>query len=305
MRGWREIFREGPRFWGGSLKISRQDPSFFKPPLSRNPNQSRRRLFMQGFATYFGEAPKFYLTLCSSDLYFPSMFSLEQKVQTFPKGSGVYLMKGIQGEVLYIGKANNLKNRVLSYFREQSKKERYQIGFLMRKVVDIDYVVTDNEKEALLLENTLIKKHSPRYNLILKDDKSFISLKINDSHSFPGLFITRQIAKDGSSYFGPYTSARALRETVDLLTRTFKLRTCSDREFANRSRPCLKFDIGRCSAPCVGKIDAKTYASHIESVRLFLKGKKQEFVEILKERMQRASDERLYEDAAGARDKIR
>src|SRR3990167_3435367 len=162
------------------------------------------------------------------------------------------MIKDAAGQILYVGKAKNLRNRVQAYFRKESKT-RFQIDFLMRKTADIEYLITDNEKEALLLENTLIKKNKPRYNVFLKDDKSYASLKINSQHAFPGVFVTRHIVKDGSLYFGPYASASALRQTVDLVTKHFRLRTCSDHEFANRSRPCLEYHIGRCTAPCVGK----------------------------------------------------
>ncbi|MDO8493922.1 MAG: GIY-YIG nuclease family protein, partial [Deltaproteobacteria bacterium] len=179
--------------------------------------------------------------------------------EKFPKKPGVYWMKDAEGRILYIGKAKNLKARVASYFHNEAK-QRYQISFLMRRTAAIDYLVTDNEKEALLLENTLIKKHQPRYNIFLRDDKSYAGLKLTAQHPFPGIYVTRQIAKDGAAYFGPYASAWALRQTVDFLTRHFRLRTCSDHEFANRSRPCLQYDIGRCCAPCVGKVSKEEYA---------------------------------------------
>ena len=142
------------------------------------------------------------------------MIPLIEQVRQFPKKPGVYLMKDKEGRTIYVGKAKNLRARVLSYFQKPTQKERYQIGFLMRKVCTLETIVTDNEKEALLLENTLIKEHQPRYNLFLKDDKSYVSLKLSEQHPFPGLFITHKILKDGSLYFGPYTSATALRETV-------------------------------------------------------------------------------------------
>lgn len=228
---------------------------------------------------------------------------LLKKVQSFPQRPGVYWMKDAEGGVLYVGKAKDLRSRIQSYFRKESKS-RYQIDFLMRRVADIEYLVTDNEKEALLLENNLIKKYRPRYNIHLKDDKSYASLKLNAQHPFPGLFVTRHIVKDGSLYFGPYASAGALRQTVDLLTKHFKLRTCSDHEFANRSRPCLEYHIGRCSAPCVEKVSKEAYAKQIKEAKLFLEGKKRELVQILKERMQKASSSQSYEEAARLRDLI-
>ena len=242
------------------------------------------------------------------------MITLPDKIRNFPKTFGVYLMKDRHGEVLYIGKAKDLRSRVSSYFKTPSppvgegqgegKKERYQIAFLMRRVADIDFVVTDSEKEALLLENTLIKKHKPRYNIFFKDDKSYVSLKLNIGHPFPGLYVTRDIKKDGSLYFGPYASAGALRQTVDLLTKHFQLRTCSDHEFANRSRPCLEYHIGRCTAPCVGKVAAKNYQSQVEETHLFLEGRRKELLQKLKMKMKMESDQMHYEEAAKIRDLI-
>ncbi|MDO8527335.1 MAG: excinuclease ABC subunit UvrC [Deltaproteobacteria bacterium] len=228
---------------------------------------------------------------------------LSDKISEFPKNCGVYWMKDAAGEVLYVGKAKKIRLRVQSYFKKESR-ERYQIDFLMRRTVDIEYLVTDSEKEALLLENTLIKKYKPRYNIFFKDDKSYASLKLNVTHSFPSLSITRDILKDGSLYFGPYASAGALRKTLDLMTRNFQLRTCSDHEFANRSRPCLEYHIGRCTAPCVGKTSADAYAGQVEEARLFLGGQKLELLKHLKEKMALASTEMRYEEAARIRDLV-
>lgn len=229
---------------------------------------------------------------------------LSEKIRCFPAKPGVYWMKDGRERVLYVGKAKNLRARVKAYFGRETK-ERYQIAFLMKRTVDIEFLVTDTEKEALLLENTLIKKHNPRYNVFLKDDKNYTSLKINVGHEFPGLFVTRTVTKDGSLYFGPFSSGLALRETVDLLTRHFQLRTCSDHEFANRSRPCLEYQIGRCSAPCVGKISPETYRGRIESARLFLQGSQKELIHKLKSEMKMASENLQYESAARFRDLIR
>lgn len=210
-------------------------------------------------------------------------------------------MKDAKGEVLYVGKAKNLRSRVKAYFR-QEPGQRYQTDFLMQRAAEIDYCATRNEQEALLLEEKLIKKHKPRYNLSLRDDKTYPSLKLNLRHPFPGLFVTRRLAKDGSLYFGPFVSATSLRQTVDWLTKHFKLRTCSDNEFANRSRPCLEYSIGRCSAPCVGKVSTETYAAQIGEARLFLEGRRKELTRIVKEKMKRASKIQNYEEAARLRD---
>lgn len=228
---------------------------------------------------------------------------LRKKITAFPGHSGVYWMKDRHGAVLYVGKAKDLRKRVRAYFGRE-EKTRYQVKFLMSRTVDIEYLVTDTEKEALLLENTLIKKHRPRYNIFFRDDKSYASLRLNIGHDFPGLFVTRRIVKDGSLYYGPYASAGALRRTVDLVTKHFRLRTCSDHEFANRSRPCLEYHIGRCSAPCVGMVSREAYDSQVREARLFFEGRKKELLKILKGRMEEASLARQYEEAAKNRDLI-
>ncbi|MBI4223530.1 MAG: excinuclease ABC subunit UvrC [Deltaproteobacteria bacterium] len=231
------------------------------------------------------------------------MKTLQEKIRAFPSRPGVYWMKDAKGGVLYVGKAKNLRDRLRSYFRKE-EKSRHQVDFLMRRTAAVDYRVCNTEPEALLLENNLIKKYQPRYNIHLKDDKSYASLKLNIRHPFPGLFVTRNIVKDGSVYFGPYVAAGPLRQTLDLLTKHFQLRTCSDHEFANRSRPCLEYAIGRCGAPCVGKISQEAYARQIAQARLFLEGREKELIHLLKERMRKASGQEAYEEAARLRNLI-
>src|SRR4030095_11984287 len=225
----------------------------------------------------------------------------EFKAAQFPSVPGVYVMKDAKGEILYVGKAKSLRSRVASYF-SALKDGRYQVEFLMRKVAEIEPIVTSTEKEALLLENTLIKKHRPRYNIFLKDDKSYLSLKLTVKHPFPRLLPTRRIEKDGSLYFGPYTSAFRARETADCVERHFHLRNCSEHDFANRVRPCLQFQIKRCDAPCVNYISQEAYGEIVEQVKLFLKGKSDELTQQIKEKMERASAELHFEEAARQRD---
>src|SRR3989338_2031915 len=220
---------------------------------------------------------------------------------SYPKAPGVYLMKNSQGVVLYVGKAKNLKHRIAQYFSREAE-QRYQIKFLMRRVSDIDVVVTDTEKEALLLENTLIKKHKPRYNIQLRDDKSYLSLKLSIQDKFPRLTITRSIKKDGSQYFGPYASATACRDVLDFIEHNFCLRTCSDRELQNRARPCLQYQIQRCDAPCVGLIDSDQYRDIVDDVKLFLSGKNKELQKILMQKMEALSTAEEFEKAAHYRD---
>ncbi len=227
----------------------------------------------------------------------------KDKVSRFPRSPGVYLMKNARGEVLYVGKASNLRSRVASYLSKEAAN-RFQIQFLMSKVADVEAVITHNAKEALLLENTLIKKHRPRYNIELKDDKSYVSLKLSIKDPFPRLYITRRIRKDGSLYFGPYARVGPVREMVDFIERHFKLRTCNDHDFANRVRPCLQYQIKRCDAPCVGTIEKEAYGKIVAQVRLFLEGKNRELREEIEAQMRRTSEAEAYEEAARYRDLI-
>lgn len=228
--------------------------------------------------------------------------SLVEKVKSFPRKPGAYLFKDAEGQVLYVGKAVRLRDRVRSYFSGQD--DRPQIKFLLKRTKDVDFIVTGTEREALLLENTLIKKHRPRYNISLRDDKSYVSIRIGMEHESPGISLTRRIKKDGASYFGPYDSSLAAREAVDQITRYFRIRTCSDREFANRVRPCLKYDIGRCTGPCVGTVPPEEYATQVDEAVMFLTGKSRELVGLLEAKMGKASGGERFEDAARLRDAI-
>lgn len=221
--------------------------------------------------------------------------------ENLPRGPGVYLMKSAKGEILYIGKASNLRSRVSSYFSKDSG-ERYQVRFLVSKIGAIETIITDNAKEALLLENTLIKKHRPRYNVNLKDDKSYVSIKLSIRDEFPRIYVTRKIRKDGSLYFGPYSSAWASREVADFIDTHFKLRTCGDHEFRNRVRPCLQYQIHRCDAPCVGYVGKEDYAKLVRQARLFLEGRAEELKKTVHDLMAKSAEAESYEDAARYRD---
>ncbi len=229
---------------------------------------------------------------------------LLNKIQNFPSDPGVYLMKGEGDRVIYVGKAINLRSRVRNYFQKE-KDSRYHIEFLMRRVRDIDVVVTVNEKEALLLENSLIKKYKPRYNINLKDDKSYLSLKFTLGQDYPRLIATRQIKKDGGRYFGPYVSADDARKMMNFIYRHFRLRTCSDSELSQRSRPCLEYQIGRCTAPCVGLVSKEDYALQVAPVVLLLEGKNKELMDGLIVAMQAASVREEFEEAGRLRDLIK
>ncbi len=227
----------------------------------------------------------------------------EKKVQHLPESSGVYLLKDLKGTIIYIGKAKSLRNRVRSYSQKADERD-IKTRTLISKVADVDYLVTESEKEALILENNLIKKYKPRYNVKIKDDKNYPYLRLTVDEPCPRLMIVRRVKRDGSLYFGPYPSALAVRNTLKLIYKLFPLRNCKDAKFKNRTRPCINYQMGRCLAPCVGKVDAHTYREIVKEVRLFLEGKDHELVRILKKRMRERSDRLDFEGAARIRDQI-
>lgn len=235
------------------------------------------------------------------ELYF---MSLVEKIQQFSTSPGVYLMRDAAGEIIYVGKARSLRQRVRSYFNP-SGDSRYHIKFLMAKVVDIDVMLTDTEKEALLLENTLIKQHHPRYNLNLKDDKTYFSLRLDPGEEFPRFTVVRKRPHDGARYFGPYSSGAAAREVLRQMIRMFPLRHYPLATCMSRARPCLYHQINQCSAPCHGLITREAYAILVEGAMLFLEGKGRQLVAEFKRRMIDASGRMLYEDAARWRNLLR
>lgn len=222
----------------------------------------------------------------------------------YPAAPGVYLMKGEDGSVLYVGKAKSLRARLRTYFAAGGDG-RAHIRFLLGRVREIETIVTDTEKEALLLENTLIKKHRPRYNINLRDDKTYVSLRLDPREEFPALQITRRVRRDGALYFGPYSSAGAVRETLKEIHRIFPLRHYPLETCRRRPRPCLFHQIGQCSAPCHGGIDRAGYDELVRGVVAFLSGRESEVTELLRERMAEASAQMRFEEAARLRDQIR
>ena len=230
------------------------------------------------------------------------MLPIEEKIDALPSRPGVYLMRDQNGKVIYVGKAKELRSRVRSYFR--GGDGRIQIEFLLRRVKDIETLVTANEKEALILENNLIKQYRPRYNIRLKDDKSYLSIKVTLQHDWPRILATRKIVKDGSRYFGPFSSAFAARETLDIIEKHFLLRNCTDHNFKNRARPCLQYQIKRCLGPCVLPVDRKEYREHVRQAALFIEGKNEDLTDELKRRMQEKADALEFESAAKIRDQI-
>jgi excinuclease ABC subunit C len=230
--------------------------------------------------------------------------SLEDKIMQLPASPGVYLMRDAGGAIIYIGKARSLRQRVRSYFKATADS-RYQVRFLVARVADIEVMLTDTEKEALLLENTLIKQHHPRYNLDLKDDKTYFSLRIDLKEQFPRFGIVRKIPRDNARYFGPYASASAAREVLRQITRMFPLRHYPLKSCLARKRPCLYHQIGQCSAPCHNLISAADYMELVKGAMLFLEGKGRELVAQFKRHMLEASQGERYEEATRWRNLLR
>ena len=228
---------------------------------------------------------------------------LEEKLRRLPAGPGVYLYRDAAGRVIYVGKALSLKNRVRSYFQAGGRhlpKTRHMI----EKIADLETIVTDSEVEALILEQNLIKEHRPRYNVFMKDDKSYPYLKVTTGEDFPRLFITRRHVRDGSRYFGPYTRVGAVHETLRLLKRLFPFRSCRQRELPKRERPCLNYHIQRCLGPCCNIVDQDGYRLMVQEVCLFLEGRQDDLIRRLTTRMEEASEKLEFERAAELRDQI-
>lgn len=227
-----------------------------------------------------------------------------QKLDALPVQPGVYLFKDKKGGVLYVGKAKSLRSRVRSYFQAGGSDTRFFIPMLPRLLGDLDTVVTGSEKEAAILENNLIKQHRPRFNVKLRDDKEYISLRLLERARWPRLEVVRKPTPDGARYFGPYHSATSARRTLHLVNKHFQLRTCTDQELAGRRRPCLQFQIKRCPAPCVLDVDPTFYAEQVRAVALFLDNRHDELSEELSRRMQEAARELRFELAGIYRDQL-
>ncbi len=227
--------------------------------------------------------------------------SIEEKLKEIPTSPGVYLHKDASGRVIYVGKAKNLRSRVRSYFRARPFDRKTDA--LVGQITDLEFIVTDNEVEALILEATLVKQHKPRYNIKLQDDKSYPHLKLTVNEPFPKVVITRRIQRDGALYFGPFLPAALARRTIDVINRTFQLRTCDIEIDGKAPRPCLEYHIKRCLGPCVkGLCTPEQYQEAVRDVRLLLEGRNKELADTLEERMMEASDEMRYELAAKYRD---
>lgn len=228
---------------------------------------------------------------------------LATKLKLLPGNPGVYLMKDQSGQIIYVGKAISLKNRVRSYF-QAARNLTPKTRMLVKQIHDLEYIITDNEIEALILECNLIKEHRPRFNISLKDDKHYPYLKLTVDEQFPRLVITRKINKDGGRYFGPYVEVGALNETLRLLKSLFPLRTCKREKLDQRSRPCLNAHIKRCLAPCAGQVSPEAYADLVRSVILFLDGRQEDLAKQLQREMAAAASTLDFERAARLRDRL-
>ncbi|MES3038352.1 MAG: excinuclease ABC subunit UvrC [Bdellovibrionota bacterium] len=232
----------------------------------------------------------------------PRLDEIREKLKDFPISCGVYIMKNAVDKIIYVGKAKNLRNRTRSYFQDSQDHPKTKV--LASQVDTLDYILTKTEVEAFLLEATLIKKHRPKFNIRLKDDKSYPYIKLTWDDDYPRLFLARRVHKDKHLYFGPYSSGGAVHGTIRFLNRTFKIRDCTDTFFNSRSRPCLTHQIGRCTAPCVDLVDKETYRTDVEGALLFLRGKNSQMIKLLQEKMVNAAAEEKFEVAAKLRDSL-
>src|SRR6202162_1557514 len=226
---------------------------------------------------------------------------LREKVAQLPLSPGVYLYKDAGGRIIYVGKAKSLRLRVRSYFSDD-KLSDIKTGTLIAEARDIEYILVDNEKEALALENNLIKQHQPRFNILLPDDKTYPYIKLT-SEKYPRVYVTRRLRKDGATYFGPYFPANLAHRLVNFVHRHFLVPSCKVDLTRFHPKPCLQFHLHRCLGPCVqGLTTDEAYAANVRDVRLFLEGRHNDLANVLRQRMQQASDETRFEEAGGLRD---
>jgi len=233
------------------------------------------------------------------------MVNIEEKLKLLPEKPGVYIMKDSSGKIIYVGKAVILKNRVRQYFQNQAN-QLPKVRTMVKHIADFEYIVTDTELEALILECNLIKKHKPKYNILLKDDKNYPYIKITVKENYPRILFTRRVEMDGAKYFGPYSSAFAVRETIKLLRHMFPLRSCNrniERDMG-KCRECLYYHIGLCSAPCTGRVSKDDYMKLVDDAVMFLEGKHDVLLRKLKEEMEKAAQNMEFEKAAKLRDQI-
>src|SRR6202167_4618241 len=230
---------------------------------------------------------------------------IREKIANLPTQPGVYLFRDAAGNVLYVGKAQSLRNRVRSYFLDKSIQDP-KTSSLMRGVVEVDYIVVDNVKEALALENNLIKQHQPKFNILLRDDKTYPYIQYTAFEKYPRVYVTRRLKKDGSIYFGPYFPAGLAYRLVHLIHKHFLVPSCTVDLSRNHPRPCLQYYIHRCLGPCVKElVTDERYAETARDARLFLEGRRQDLARSLEQRMGEASEQERFEQAAQYRDLLR
>ncbi len=225
----------------------------------------------------------------------------ETTLSILPESSGVYIFRDVHDQIIYIGKAKSIRDRVRSYFSEGGKDPKTQR--LVKQIDRVEVVLTENEKEAFLLENNLIKEHTPKYNINLKDDKTYVSLKLNLQHPFPGLYVTREIKNDGALYFGPYPHARAVRDVLNMLQGLYPIRRCRDSVFKKRKRPCMLFEIGKCIGPCSGQVDKAVYGAMVGEMVDFLSGKDEKVLRELEQRISEAASAWNFEEAGALKER--
>ncbi|UCG81728.1 MAG: excinuclease ABC subunit C, partial [Desulfobacterales bacterium] len=228
---------------------------------------------------------------------------LQERLASLPRAPGVYLMKDAKGHILYIGKARDLKKRVASYFRDKAPRD-LKTSLLVGKIQSFDTILTNTEKEALILESNLIKRHRPRYNVILRDDKRYPCLRLNIKSPYPNLTVARKIEKDGALYFGPFPSAGAVRETLKIIHRTFKIRKCKSANPKPRERPCLNYQMDLCLGPCSRSVDPAEYGAAVNEVILFLRGRTPELMTHVGKQMEAAAARQDFEEASVHRDRL-
>lgn len=234
-----------------------------------------------------------------------TMFNIEEELKNLPDKPGVYLMKDKNNEIIYVGKAISLRKRVRQYF-QSSKKNPPKVQAMVKHISEFEYIIVDNEVEALILEANLIKKHKPKYNILLRDDKQYPYIKVTTNEKYPRILKTRQMQKDGAKYFGPYPSVSAVNDAIEIIRNLYPIRTCNRNleKDIGKSRPCLNFYIGRCLGPCQGNVDEGKYLEMIDEILLFLNGKEDKLMEIIEGKMKEAAKNLDFESAAKYRDQI-
>ena len=235
------------------------------------------------------------------------MFDIQEHLKNLPAEPGVYLMKDKHDNIIYVGKAISLKNRVRRYF-QSSKNHSSKVVSMVKNIYKFEYIITDSELEALILECNLIKQYRPKYNVLLRDDKTYPYIKVTTNEDYPRVLKVRRVLKDKARYFGPYTNTAAVNDTIEIIRNTYPIRSCNidiEKAIRNNMRPCLNKHINKCVGPCTGDVSKEEYSKMVEEILMFLSGKEETLIELLKEKMNKCAMDFNFEDAAIYRDKIR